>query len=117
MVMAGTGGTILQYDGDSWELITTDPLLTFSGVWQGEGDEIVAVDFDGAIVHWDGAEWWREASISGAQLFDVWGSAWNVVYVAGFLGTLNHVNAVWGSPETGILAFGDLGNIWRRCGI
>jgi hypothetical protein len=74
----GLDGTVLFYDGSTWQGMGTGDNLSFTGVWGTSFWNVYAVTFEGEILHFDGTMWTtmfaadvRFASVSGTSDSDV----------------------------------------------
>lgn len=101
------------------------------GVWGASATDVFAVG-NGAILHYDGANWVYQLS-GGSNLFDVWGSASTDVFAVGAGGTILHyaggpwasqasgtaelLYGVWGTASNDVFAVGDGGTILHYDGI
>lgn len=84
-------------------------------VWGSAANDVWAVGFGGAILHWDGSRWTAKASGTTDPFYGVWGSAANDVWAVGSKGMIlhwdggswttkvsspsNHLRAVWGQAS------------------
>ncbi len=133
----GDAGTIVRFDGKNWSLMDSGTSANLSGVWgsggYAAGYDVFAVGDWGTILRYDGSTW--SPMTSGTEyetdLYCVWGSAWNDVFVVGdnssgmspilhydgstwstmTSGTEYAIEAVWGSSGKDVFAVGDFGTI------
>ena len=123
----GSSGTIVRYDGSSWNSMTSGTTNRLEDVWGTSGNDVFAVGWNGVIRHWDGAAW---GAMSGGatdiDLYGVWGSSHNDVFAVGgpayrgggisaaSSGIILHYNGnaagTWSPMDTGIID--DLYDVW-----
>ena len=123
-------GTILHYDGTSWNEMTSGwETSQLRAVWGLSSTEIYAVG-GATILHYDGTSWSRMADSLNCHLSDVWGSSASDIYAVGEAhmydpivhydgtkwsamtsGTETSLRAVWGTSSNDIYAVGSLGTI------
>ena len=98
----GDGGTALLWDGASWTSVPTPTDQNLWGVWGAAPDDVWAVgggttppggDVEPTVLRWNGEAWSTVAVPtlipSGAsQLFKVWGTAADNVYIVGAQGVI-----------------------------
>jgi hypothetical protein len=116
----GVGGTILHYDGNTWNTIASTTTGNLCGVWgssgsdvfavgeqEGSGDAIFSAD-DGhlsaehyIILHYDGSAW-RPMSNSTSSPKGVWGSSASDVFVVGYPGISVQDHSGWRPMEVPI---------------
>jgi hypothetical protein len=80
----GTNGTVLRYDGTTWQPQTSGTAATFLSVWGTSGTDIWAVG-DKVLAHYDGSSWDTNFTppVTGCTTtYDVWGSSSNS-YIGG----------------------------------
>jgi hypothetical protein len=122
----GGPGTIIHYDGVSWDLAaTTTSGLTW--IWGAAPDDVWALGYDGLIIHYNGSIWQDVTSPTTDVLIGVWGAAADDVWIAGDCGTILHWDgaswsivpsptandlfSVWGAED--LWAAGSAGTILR----
>jgi len=101
----GFEGTILHYDGSQWVMsYQTDSEADLSDIWGSGESDIYAVDRSmrdsmtwtkgGDILHYNGNEWQVVLAHehTSTNLWGVWGSSENDVYVVGENGTVSPAN-------------------------
>ena len=113
---------------DAWELMHSGTSGILLGVWGNADDDVFAVGYDGAILHYDGISWSTMTSGTSNTLWGVWGSAGNNVFAVGCWGDViwhydgiswstmttgadNSLFSVWGSAEDDVFAVGHAGTI------
>jgi hypothetical protein len=123
-------GTILRWNGQSWEVDATPIVPTLTAVWGTAPDDIWAVG-DRITLHFNGTAWTavRPEAARLETLYGVWGSGSTSVWAVGTYGTIlyfdgndwraesapgeSHLLAVGGN-ENDVWAVGSDGAIWRR---
>ena len=107
----GDYGTILHYDGLSWEPMESSTRRSLRGIWGTSGTNIFAVSDYGSILHYDGNTWSEIAGGSWWPLQNIWGSSENDVFAVGEYGTILHYDGnTWSEMESGTSAW--LFGIW-----
>lgn len=81
--VVGYGGSIMHFDGASWEPMTSGTRNDLLAVWGTGGRDVFAAGRSGTILHYDGAVWEQMDSGSAKTFMSIWGSAHNDVYAAG----------------------------------
>jgi hypothetical protein len=147
----GEGGGIIHWNGAAWFAVTSaDNSITTSNlghVWGSGPNDVWAVGTGGTILRWDGTHWWCTSAIDvctthetapfppspvSADLYGVWGSGPNDVWLVGQNGTILHskdgtfttsqtptgtgnviLNDVSGSASDDVWAVGENGTILR----
>jgi hypothetical protein len=112
LFVAGTGGTVMRYDGSSWKRTQTPASDVLNGIWGSSANDVVAVGFDGTIVRWNGSSWSKEASGATGFLQGVWGSGPNDVFAVGQGRLILHYNGGTWTPMTVPVGGGNLENVW-----
>jgi len=103
----GSKGTVLHFDGTSWQKMPVPPEVAEIDLFDIDGHEsmtdgnldIYAVGTSGTIIHWDGAVWLKEPDVPDVRisigaavvtdtLMGVWHGGRNGVFVAGENGTI-----------------------------
>jgi hypothetical protein len=79
----GEGGTILHYDGTSWQPQTSGTLNKLYSVWGSSSTDIWAVGELGTVLHYDGAAWTTTVVPSSGTLASVFGSGPDNVWMVG----------------------------------
>ena len=86
----GVEGTILFFNGATWEPMEGGGLKTLTAVWGTAFNDVYASSFEGDIFHFDGVLW---TSMFFDQDTNFWG--------------------LWGSSANDIIGIGDRGRILR----
>jgi hypothetical protein len=112
LLMGGTQGTILRYDGQQFTRMDTPGTGQVFGVWGASENDVWAVGGEpdaepGFVWRYDGSAWsdvsdMLPASVKGTPLFKVWGRTENDVWIVGLDGVAVH----WNGTE---LELGDTG--------
>ncbi|MBL9007642.1 MAG: hypothetical protein JNJ46_25520 [Myxococcales bacterium] len=126
--LAGSGGTILKWDGVRVVGGGTGTVVDLFGVWAG-GGVVVAVGAAGALVQGNGTTWTATAlpAAGGRTLRALWGSSATALWIVGDGGTIlfwngvsavsapsgvaDNLRAIWGAGTQDIWAVGDSGRI------
>ncbi len=131
-----TTGTILHYNGKSWNEMNTginedlSATETLNSVWGNSGDDVFAVGTNGTIMHYDGNNWGLMNSGTTENLNSVWANSSTNVFAVGENGTILQyngnfwskvnlgvfsidLNCVWGASNGSVFAVGNLGVILR----
>jgi hypothetical protein len=122
VTVVGNGGTILHYDGSTWQTQTTTTTEDLWGVWGAAPDDLWAVGGRGraegqdTILHYDGATWTkvRTPDLSRPNVFaffKVWGTSASDVYVVGQRGAVLHFDGS-GWTEQLVGTSEDLISLW-----
>jgi hypothetical protein len=85
----GDYGTILQWDGQSWEAQPSGTTVPLNDVW-GTDSERWAVGDEGTILQWEGNGWSAVVSGTDQHLDGVWGVDENDVWAVGKSNTVLH---------------------------
>lgn len=98
---AGSSGTILKSDGQTWSSLSSDASAgTFWGMWGSSAADIyVTTAFassQGQVLHYDGATWAATSAPTTAGLYGVWGTSATDVYFCGDQGTFLHYDGKGG---------------------
>ncbi len=141
--LRGNDGGLCNNEGFCFE----NPLphgYPMTAVWSSGPNDVWAIAYPGAIVHYDGATWSQvPLQTAGMQMRAIWGSAANDIWVGGYeyVGAhrelifhydgkswttsytgstespdFHHLNALWGSGPTDIWAIGDTGTMLHNDG-
>lgn len=98
----GAFNAVLHYDGNdngTWEQDPAVPSGWYwhTGIWGSSESDIYlvgvgtdAVNYPGTILHFDGTDWDPVPSGVEYKLYDVWGNAYDTVYIVGEEGTVLH---------------------------
>jgi hypothetical protein len=79
-VAVGNGGTILEWDGDSWSQKTSPTAVNLVAVWGSSPTDVYAAG-PNVLVHYTGSTWDIVAGVTGS-FTEIWGSGPDDVYVA-----------------------------------
>jgi len=133
VLCCGAHGTILRYNGLTWAPMHSGTELNLEHIWGTAWDNIYTTGgYD--LFHYNGSAW-RKIITSADDLYGVWGSSSNDVYIAGDWGAVQHYNGIrwsqisciltlsgntlfdiWGSSAEDIHIVGDLGTILHYIG-
>jgi hypothetical protein len=131
--LAGSAGTLLHWNGTTFELRTCGGLDSWSAVW-GDATSIWTVGDGGAVARWQGESCTRlstEALLGGVRTFsDIWGSGSDNVWIVGEAGSIlrwngatlavepsgvsDGLNAVWGTAAGVVWVVGENQTVLRR---
>jgi hypothetical protein len=53
----GSDGTVIHFDGATWQVMDSGAEKTLVGVWASAPDDVYAVGYDGTVLHYDGDTW------------------------------------------------------------
>jgi hypothetical protein len=113
----GESGTIVHFDGYTWNPMTSGALYLLSDVWGSSGSDVWAVGQFGAIFHYDGNSWsdWSLPGPSAPDLWGVWGTSSTDVFFAGRDGNILHYTngSTWDWRTVGT---DDLFDVWGNSG-
>jgi len=84
----GPRGTILHYDGNDWNSMSSNTTENLYGVWGSSSSDIFAVGSEGTILHYDGNIWNSMTSNTTKTLYSIWGSSYSDVFAVGSDGTI-----------------------------
>lgn len=127
--VVGSSGTIMYWDGTRFttQAHPGDPSRALLGVW-GIGSTVWVVGGYGTILKWDGTAWTSMISGTTEDLFSIWGSSENDVWVVGRGGVACHYGgsaftckkefnaaafAVTGTSRDNVWALGSGDQAWR----
>lgn len=81
---AGSGGTILHFDGTNWAIEDTGTNVTLNAIFGFGPNDIWAAGEEGTVLHFDGKRW-SQVEIGGyrGQLKAIWGAAPDDVWFGG----------------------------------
>lgn len=111
--VVGNEGTVLHYDGDTWELQPTPTSEALWGVWGAAPDDMWAVGGAGratsvaTLLHYDGVSWEVAPTPTFARpgvtaLYKVWGTAADNIYAVGRVGVILHYDGdAWVEESSG----------------
>jgi hypothetical protein len=123
----GASGTILRYDGSSWNSMSSGVSVRLWGVWGSSPSDIFAVGDSGTILHYDGSSWDAMNSGCTLDLIEVWGNSAADIFAVGMSGTILHsdggswsamdsgttasLSCIWGTSSSDVIATGADGTI------
>ena len=107
----GDSGTIIRYDGTTWQNIVQITEKTIYSVWCASAEAVFAVADKGRIFFFDGSDWIEQDSGTTERLRAVWGASASEVFAAGENGTLLSFDGIAWSAENSPTPF-TLQNIW-----
>ena len=123
----GSRGTILHYNGSSWNYIESAVSEDLNGVWGSSSNDVYVAGDAGTILHYNGTRWTVMNSGTIEDLQCVYGTSGTNIYAVGTSGTiLNYdgtawsvfptffpetYNGVWASSSTNVFFVGDNGQI------
>jgi cysteine-rich repeat protein len=111
MFAVGSGGTILHYDGETWEIMASGTGQFLDDVWAYDDELAFTVGVAGTLLHYDGSTWAAMVSGTTAWLTGVWGTSPTDVYVTGEEGLLLHYDGSgWSAVDVGTTV--RLSEIW-----
>jgi hypothetical protein len=137
VTVVGNEGSVLQYDGERWQLQSTPTEQNLWGVWGAAPDDLWAVGGSGlseeapALLHFDGTNWQAHQIVDFERpgvhaLFKVWGTSRDNVYAVGQNGAVLHFDgeqwreqlvgasadliSLWGTGPDNIVVVGGRGN-------
>jgi hypothetical protein len=98
---AGSSGTILKSDGQTWSSLSSDANAgTFWGMWGSSAADVYVTTAFGAlqgqVLHYDGAVWAAASTSTTAGLYGVWGTSATDIYFCGDQGTFLHYDGKGG---------------------
>lgn len=127
--MVGNQGTILKWDGSSWQRQESNTTQTLSAVWGSSATDVWAVGTSGTVLRWNGTAWSVIPSATSAYFSGVWGTGPDNVWIVGNDGSIFYWNGssfmrsvpapskpltrVWGLDKTSIWAIGSEGTILK----
>jgi hypothetical protein len=132
-IAVGDSGTILRYNGASWNPEASGTTAHLRAVWgAGSSGPVFAVGDGGTIVINNGSSWSAQTSGTTQPLYAVWGASASDVFAIGGNGTIIHYNGtawsaqtsgstqslrgLWGSSGSSVFAVGDATTILRYDG-
>lgn len=86
----GSGGTLLHFDGSSWQSIATDTKQSLLDIWGSGPQDIYVVGSGGLVLHFDGKTWARVETGTRANLYGVHGRGPGDVFAVGEGGVVLH---------------------------
>ena len=132
-IAVGGSGTILRYNGASWDPEPSGTTVNLSAIWgAGPSGPVFAVGNAGTILVNNGSGWTGQTSGTTQPLYAVWGTSGSDVFAAGGDGTILHydgtswtaqnsgstesLRGLWGSSGSSVFAVGDATTILRYDG-
>lgn len=128
----GESGTILHYDGGSWNSMASGVSGILFSVWGSSSTDVFAVGETGLICHYNGDSWSSMSSGTVRQLRGVWGTDNECVFAVGYSGTIlhydgvswsqmdnttsSHLTSIWGTSSSDVFAAGNNGVVLRYDG-
>ena len=98
----GYNGTILHYDGATWNTMSSGTSSDLWCIWGSSGNDLFAVGNNGTILHFNGSTWSAMASSTTSYLWGIWGSSNSDVFAVGYNGTILHYNGTeWTGMNSG----------------
>ena len=110
----GWGGTVLRFDGTTWQLVPSGTTEYLHGVWGSSASDVWVVGSNGLIRHFDGSAWATFDSGTTNWLQAIWGTGANDVWIAGWYETTLHWDgSTWTSvPGPGAKPLELLYGVW-----
>ena len=128
----GRSGTIVHYDGFTWDSVSSDNTNDLYGIWGVSSTKVFAAGSAGTIIRYNGSAWSSMSSGTTNDLYSIWGATGTDVFAAGKSGTIlyyngsnwspmnsgttNDLQGIWGATATDVLAAGNSGTIIRYNG-
>jgi hypothetical protein len=131
----GSLGTILLFNGVSWDYIVSPTTLTLYSIWGSAPNNVFAGGEIGTLLNFDGNTW-KTVSISTLTAQDIralWGSSGSDIYATGSLGDILHYDGIawgkkfsasgntlytlWGSASDDVFAAGKNGAVYHYDGV
>ena len=95
--VVGGFGTILHFDGSSWNKMESGTEERLYDVWGTAGGDVFAVGNDGVVLHYDGSDWTEMSCDTGGRTLEsVWGSDSDDVYAVGYDMIMHYDGDSWG---------------------
>ena len=86
----GSSGTLLHFDGSTWQSIATDTKQSLLDIWGSGPQDIYVVGSGGLVLHFDGKTWARVETGTRANLYGVHGRGPGDVFAVGEGGVVLH---------------------------
>ncbi|MBI2536130.1 MAG: hypothetical protein HYW06_04020, partial [Gemmatimonadetes bacterium] len=125
----GASGTILRFDGVSWQPVTSPVTGTFRAVSGSGPNNVFAVGGTGSqIAHFNGSIWEAQSIPASYTFYDVWAASGNEAIAVGYQAILRYngsawtamlhaapgwVLGVWGVADGQLRAVGQGGEVFR----
>ncbi|MBF0450666.1 MAG: hypothetical protein HQK75_08195 [Candidatus Magnetomorum sp.] len=133
MYVAGYNGTILHYNGNAWQKMSTPTRMPIWSIWGPDANHIYAVGGNGTILFYDGRQWISMDSGTRQWLYDIWGADNENIFAVGAGVILKYNGSDWthmmigddrktffaicGNNDHDIYAAGDFGKIYHYNGL
>ena len=119
--VAGESGTLIYWDGSTWQVITTNTLFDLTSLWELPDIAVFAAGDEGTLLlsYFGGTGWlaFTPTDITDSRLNALWGSSVTNVYAIGSLGTILSFNGTsWEDVSPSITTGIDLYSIWGSTG-
>jgi hypothetical protein len=93
----GSGGAILQWDGSSWNTVSSGVTVNFAAIWSGGGDRWISGD-QGTVLRWGGpgtslSTETTPADLAQLSVFALWGPGSTPLYAVAGSGVLHYSSA------------------------
>ena len=129
----GYSGSIIHYNGNDWETMSTPTRMPIWGIWGEDSNHIYAVGGNGAILFYNGEKWTLMNSGTRKWLYDIWGADSENIFAVG-AGVILKFNGnewesmmigderktfftIWGNNDHDVYAAGDFGKIYHYNGL
>jgi hypothetical protein len=115
---AGANGTLIHWDGGTWDEINTTSLdlLDLSALWELPGIAVLAAGEGGTILL-NGGTGWLKFTLTDSHLNALWGLSVTKVYAVGSLGTILAFNGTsWQDVTPSVITGTELFSIWGSTG-
>ena len=103
--IAGGGGTILRFDGTSWQAVLSNSGQDLSAVRGTSASDVWAVGKMGTLLHWNGTGWslsGQSGVVTSNNLNGVFGNRENDYFAVGQSGTILHYDGTsWSKTQSG----------------
>jgi hypothetical protein len=125
------GGSVLTYDGDTWEEELPPGTPKF-GVWGSSLTDVFVCGAAGTILHYDGNQFTAQSSGTTSNLYAIHGRSGSDVYAAGANGAVVRYDGngwtsiaaptsqdlwnVWANPSGDVWVVGERGTVYRYDG-
>jgi hypothetical protein len=83
----GSSGTVLRFDGFTWNVVPTGTNLGLRAVWGASPDDLWVVGEGGIVLHWDGVAFAKVGLDTTRTLTAIWGRSASSLVVVGARGT------------------------------
>lgn len=94
VIAVGSGGTIVRYDGSSWNVSSSVTSFALYDVWGTSSYDIFVVGAARTLLHHNGYSWGFMNSPAAGDLYCIDGTAWNDVFAAG-VGAIHYNGSMW----------------------